>query len=314
MRVKVATHSGFCFGVKRAINIAETTLKDPRHRKNIYSLGPIIHNPQVVSGLSKKGLAVTHDIDNIKKGAVIISSHGAPKDLIQKIKRKRIKLIDATCPFVKHAHDIVRDLEAEGYRIVIIGDKSHPEVKALLSLAGNRGTTRKPRLRRGTRSHAEKINSGKIGIVSQTTQNKDDYIRGVLDLLKDDFSELRIFNTICRDTAHRQILTCELLDECDVMIVVGGKNSANTRRLHQICKESRVDTHHIETEQELRKDYFKGKKCAGVVSGASTPDTMVKKVVERIRRLSVTRDEGRETRDEIVCRPSSIVMKGVSKP
>lgn len=267
MKIKVATHSGFCFGVKRAINIAEATLKDPRHRKNIYSLGPIIHNPQVVSGLSKKGLAVTHDIDNIKKGAVIISSHGAPKDLIQKIKRKRIKLIDATCPFVKHAHDIVRDLKAEGYKIVIIGDKSHPEVKALLSLAGK----------------AKK--SKKIGVISQTTQNKDDYIRGVLDLLKDDFSELRIFNTICRDTAHRQILTCELLDECDVMIVVGGKNSANTRRLHQICKESGVDTYHIETEQELRKDYFKGKKCAGVVSGASTPDTMVKKVEKRIKAL-----------------------------
>jgi len=274
MRIKVAGHSGFCFGVKRAINIAETTLKDPMHRKNIYSLGPIIHNPQVVSGLSKKGLAVTHDIDNITKGAVIVSSHGAPKGLIQKIKRKGIKLIDATCPFVKHSHDIVRELKAEGYRIVIIGDKSHPEVKALLSLAG------------------KGVKTKKIGIVSQTTQNKDDYLKGIIDLLKGDFSEIRIFNTICRDTAERQALAAGLLKECDVMVVVGGKNSANTRRLYQICKESGVDSYHIERDIELKKHCFTGKKRVGVVSGASTPDEMVKKVVERIRRLSVTKDDG----------------------
>ena len=266
MRIKVAGHSGFCFGVKRAINIAETTLKDPRHRKNIYSLGPIIHNPQVVKGLSKKGLAVTHDIDNITRGAVIISSHGAPKDLIQKIKKKKIELIDATCPFVKHSHDIVRDLKAEGYKIVIIGDKSHPEVKSLLSLAG------------------EGVKTKKIGIVSQTTQNKDDYLSGILDLLRRDFSEIRIFNTICRDTAERQALAAKLLKECDVMVVVGGKNSANTRRLYQICKESGVDSYHIERDIELEKHYFTGKKRVGVVSGASTPDEMVKRVVKRIKK------------------------------
>jgi 4-hydroxy-3-methylbut-2-enyl diphosphate reductase len=268
MQIKVAGHSGFCFGVKRAINIARTALKDSRDKKDIYSLGPIIHNPQVVGSLSKKGLRVIGNIHRIKRGTVIISSHGTPKDLIQKIKKKRIKVINATCPFVKHAHDIVEGLKKEDYRIIVIGDKKHPEVKALLSLTGSQ------------------VKNKKIAIVSQTTQNKDDYLKGILDILKDDFSEARIFNTICNDTAHRQILTRNLLDKCDVMIVVGGRNSANTRRLFEICKESGVDSYHIESEGELKKGYFNKKECAGVVSGTSTPDLTVKKVAEKIKRLT----------------------------
>lgn len=268
MKVKVAEHSGFCFGVKRAINIAEKTLSGSNGRQDIYSFGHIIHNPQVVRTLSEKGLNVISDIDSIEKGMVIISSHGAPKDVIQKIKKKKIKLIDATCPFVKYAQDIVKDLKREGYKIVIIGDKEHPEVKALLSLTG------------------EEKKSKKIGIISQTTQSKDNYIKGILDILRGDFSEVRIFNTICNDTSHRQELTRKLLKECDVMMVVGGKNSANTKRLWQICKESGMDSYHIETETELKKDYFVGKKRVGVVSGASTPDKMVRKVVQKISEIA----------------------------
>jgi len=279
MQVKVASHSGFCFGVKRAINIAERSLKGSRYKGNIYSLGPIIHNPQVVNELSKKGLAVIKNTDNIKKGTVIISSHGAPRESVKKIRGKRIKLIDATCPFVKHAHNIVKDLKKQGYKIIIIGDETHPEVRALLSLAENPLTlTLSPK--------GKGKSKRKIGVVSQTTQNKDNYIKGILDILKADFSEVRIFNTICSDTAHRQTLAHGLLSECDVMIVVGGKNSANTRRLYQICKESGVNSYHIEKDIELKRRYFKGKRRAGVVSGASTPDAMVKKVVKKIKELT----------------------------
>ncbi|MDP8229614.1 MAG: 4-hydroxy-3-methylbut-2-enyl diphosphate reductase [Candidatus Gorgyraea atricola] len=276
MKVKVASHSGFCFGVKRAIKIAQVTLRDSKDKRNIYSLNPIIHNPQVVNDLSKKGLKVQHDIKRIKSGTVIISSHGAPIDVINKLKKRHVRVVDATCPFVKHAHDIVKNLRGQGYLVFIVGDKKHPEIKALLSLTGNRGNTRNV-----TRNHAEK----KIGIISQTTQKKDDYIKGVLDILKRDFSEVRIFNTICNDTSHRQGLTRRLLKECDVMIVVGGKNSANTRRLWQICKESGVDSYHIEKASELKKRYFKRKRCAGIVSGASTPDETVKNVVTTIKKF-----------------------------
>lgn len=275
MKIKVAGHAGFCFGVKRAINIAERTLNSSNHKQYIYSLGPIIHNPQVVNALSEKGLNVIKNIENIEKNStVIISSHGAPKDLIQRIKKRKVRLIDATCPLVKYAQDIVKGLKRDGYRIIIIGDKEHPEVKALLSLAGD------PLSPKG-RGKGE---GRKIGIISQTTQSKDKYLKGILDILRGDFSEIRIFNTICNDTSRRQKLTHNLLKECDVMIVVGGKNSANTRRLWQICKESGVDSYHIETEAELKKDYFRGRKCIGVVSGASTPDSMVKKVVEKIKK------------------------------
>ena len=280
MKVKVASHSGFCFGVKRAIKIAQVTLRDSRHKRNIYSLNPIIHNPQVVSDLSKKGLKVQHDIKRIKSGTAIISSHGAPIDVINRLKKRRVKVVDATCPFVKYAHDIVKNLRGQGYRVIIVGDKKHPEVKALWSLAANRGNTRKLAFGQ-TRKHAEK----RLAIVSQTTQIKDNYIKGVLGILNGDFSEVRIFNTICNDTSHRQGLTRRILKECDVMIVVGGKNSANTRRLWQICKESGVDSYHIERVDELKKRYFKGKRCAGVVSGASTPDETVKNVVTTVKKF-----------------------------
>ncbi len=268
MRVKVASHSGFCFGVKRAINIAEESLKNSKNKKNIYSLGSIIHNPQVVDDLSKKGLKVIKSLKGIDRGTVIISSHGVSSEVIHKIREKKLKVIDATCPFVKQAHNIVKKLKSEGYRILIIGDKQHPEVKALLSLAGR------------------KIKTKKIGVIAQTTLKKDNYLAGISEiLLKKDFSEVRIFNTICNDTAHRQILTRGLLEKCDVMIVVGGKNSANTRRLWQICKERGVDSYHIETDYEIEKKWFKNKKCFGVVSGASTPDNMVKKVAAKIKKI-----------------------------
>lgn len=269
MRVKIAGQIGFCFGVKRAIKIAEKTLsRKDTYRKDVYSLGPIIHNPQVVKLLEEKGLRLIKSIAGLNKGTVIICSHGAPEDIIEEIKSKKIRLVDATCPFVKYAQDIARSLKNQGYRIVVIGDKKHPEVKALLSIAG------------------KQVKGKKIGIISQTTQNKDNYLKEIQNILRDDFIEVRIFNTICSDTSRRQALTRKLLDECDVVIVVGGKNSANTRRLWQICEESGVNSYHIETGSELKKEYFYNKRCAGVVSGASTPDETVKKVVSRITKLT----------------------------
>jgi len=266
MQIKVSKHSGFCFGVKRAINIVDAAIEKSGHKNNIYSLGPIIHNPQVVEGLSKKGLKVIKDIRPIKKGTVIIPSHGAPIETIERLKKKNLTLIDATCPFVKNAHHIVKDLKKKSYRIIIIGDKKHPEVKTLLSLAGS------------------PIKSKNVGIISQTTQTKDKYLEEILDTLKqNNFSQVKIFNTICNDTSKRQRLARTLLKECDLMLIVGGKNSANTKRLYDICRGSGVDSYHIEKDSELKKRYFTGKKCIGVVSGASTPDVVVKNVVNRIK-------------------------------
>jgi len=267
MKIKVARCAGFCFGVKRAINIAEGALRGLKGGEKIYSLGALIHNPQVVEGLFKKGLHVAARPEKIKRGTVIISSHGAPAEVLEEIKKKKVQLIDATCPFVKYAQNIVRELKKGGYRIIIVGDSAHPEVRALNSIAG------------------KSKRSKKLGIISQTTQSKVNYIKEIQKILNKDFSEVRIFNTICSDTSKRQSATRSLLKDCDLMIVIGGKNSANTKRLWQICKESGVDSFHIETEPELKKVWFKGKSCIGITSGASTPDSMVKKIIERIRRF-----------------------------
>jgi 4-hydroxy-3-methylbut-2-enyl diphosphate reductase len=268
MQIKVAMCAGFCFGVKRAINIAEDALKGLKAKDNLYSLGPIIHNPQVVERLYKKGLRVINGLDTIKGGTVIISSHGAPLEALKKIRKKKIKLIDATCPFVKYAQNIIKSLKQEGYRIIIVGDSVHPEVKALKSIAGK-----------------DKL-SKKIGIISQTTQNKENYINEIKKILQEDFSEVKVFNTICNDTSKRQSETRSLLKNCDLMIVVGGKNSANTKRLWQICKESGVHSFHVETELELKKKWFKGRNCVGITSGASTPDSTVKRMVEKMKKLT----------------------------
>ena len=267
MKIKVAKCAGFCFGVKRAINIAENALKEIKSEEKIYSFGAIIHNPQVVDELFKKGLQVISGLKEIKLGTIIISSHGAPVEILEEIKKKKIKLIDATCPFVKYAQNIVKGLKKDGYRIIIIGDSAHPEVKALKSIAGK-----------------DKL-SEKIGVISQTTQNKADYIDEIKKILEEDFSEVKVFNTICNDTSKRQSATRTLLKDCDLMIVIGGKNSANTRRLWQICKESGVVSFHIETELELKGKWFEGKNCVGITSGASTPDSTVKRVVEGIKKL-----------------------------
>lgn len=265
MQIKIAKHSGFCFGVHRAIDIAHSALKDAKNKHSLYSLGPIIHNPQVVDSLCKKGIKVIKILRGIKGGAVIISSHGAPLRIIERLKRKNITIIDATCPFVKYAQNIVKDLKRQGYQIIIVGDRIHPEVKALRSIAG------------------KKITSDRIGIISQTTQNKNNYIKEISGILESDFKEVRIFDTICKDASKRQASTRELLKECDFMVVVGGKNSANTKRLWQICKESGVDCIHIERDSELNKKCFKGKRCVGITSGASTPDEMVKLVCKKIK-------------------------------
>ncbi|MFA5388618.1 MAG: 4-hydroxy-3-methylbut-2-enyl diphosphate reductase [Candidatus Omnitrophota bacterium] len=266
MKIKIAECAGFCFGVKRAINIAENALKELKAGDRIYSLGPIIHNPQVVDSLLKKGLGVVSFPENIESGTIVISSHGAPVKTIEDIRKKGIKLIDATCPFVKYAQKIVRDLKKDGYEIVIVGDSAHPEVKALKSIAG------------------KNKRSKRIGIISQTTQNKENYLNEIKKILASrDFSEAKIFNTICNDASKRQSAARKLLKDCGLMIVVGGNNSANTRRLWQICKESGVDSFHVETELEVDRKWFKGKKTVGITSGASTPDSMVKKITERIR-------------------------------
>jgi len=279
-KVKIikASHTGFCFGVKRAVGSAEKFLKK---RKRVYSLGPIIHNPSVVEDLSGKGLEVISDIKKAKGSYLIIRSHGISPRLKMKASEFSIGTLDATCPFVKRSHTIVTKLKKESYRIIIIGEKNHPEVKALLEVAG-RGAlvaTRESDL------NGLSFRDNKIAVVAQTTLSRDRFFRIVESILQFNCLECRIFNTICNDVIQRQAEAKRLAKKVDLVFVVGGKISANTRHLAQICKAQGTKTYHIETANELKPSWLKAQPLIGIVSGASTPAGIVEKVVTKLKKI-----------------------------
>jgi 4-hydroxy-3-methylbut-2-enyl diphosphate reductase len=278
MRVRLAERIGFCFGVKRAIHMAEEALR--LHRK-VYSLGSIIHNAQVVQRLSGKGLEIIRDPGRAKGGAVLISSHGAPPAVFAKIKKRGLGLIDTTCPFVLHAQRLAMEMAREGYMVVIVGEKTHPEVKALVGFARGRAIVVKgrddPALRR--------VTGDKVAVISQTTQAIANF-RGVANtLLRKRPREIRIFNTICNDTGKRQEAAADLAKTVDAMVIIGGRQSANTKRLFEVCK-GLNDAYLVETDRDVRSRWFEGKRTVGIASGASTPEWVITKVVNKIKKLS----------------------------
>jgi len=276
MRIITAKRAGFCFGVKRAINIAFSTAENKK--TGVYTLGPIIHNPQVIERLKEMGVFPLDSLKDISKKAVravIIRTHGVPAPFIDELKGAGIEVIDATCPYVKKAQHYAKLLTEEGYQVVILGDKSHPEVEGIMSYAGkdavivDRGK-RLPRLK------------PRIGIVVQTTQPID-ALKGLLSDAIERVKEIKVYNTICSSTALRLKETEFIAKKADLMIVVGGKNSANTTQLANLCRSLSVPTYHIETSGELKKSWFKGAKTVGITAGASTPDWIIDDVKKRIK-------------------------------
>jgi len=275
----VATHGGFCFGVKRAVDIAFKAVKNSEPRP-MFTLGPLIHNPQVVEQLEREGIGVIQSLSEIGGGkgdpVVIIRSHGVPKGTLKEAKERGIEILDATCPFVKRAQSIVESLAGEGYLILVLGDEFHPEVQALLSYGDGNAT-----IWDGTLSQGVK----KVAMVSQTTQpleNLKRAAREVVESLSRDLAEFRVFNTICESTTTRQNECASLARKADLMIVVGGANSANTGRLAEIARSIQPRTYHIETEDQLDPGWFEGIKRIAVTAGASTPDWIIERVVARI--------------------------------
>jgi len=277
--VEVAECSGFCFGVKRAIRIAKEALEGNKD-KNVYSLGPIIHNNQVVEELRREGLKPVEGLDKVKKGIIVISSHGADPEIFEKIRASGLGLVNATCPFVMSAQKIVKALKDDGYLVVILGDKKHPEVKALVGCAGGKAVVIKDE----EELRKTRLPSDKIGLVSQTTQTLENYFKVISVVLESEFLGIRIFNTICSDTERRQRSAARLAKEVDSMIIVGGRMSANTKRLFEICSGLCKETYHIETAGELKKAWVKKKSRIGIASGASTPDWIIENVGNSIKR------------------------------
>jgi len=277
MRLKLAKKVGFCFGVKRAVEMAEEVLKK---KGKAYSLGSIIHNKQVVEGLSKRGLEVIKSIDEADGGVLVISSHGISPKTAGKISKRSLKLVDTTCPFVRNAQETARSLGKEGYTVIIVGDVNHPEVKALYDFAGKKAHV--VRDASGFKSLKLKPNK-RIGILSQTTQSMDNFLGVVRAIIDSGPEGLRVFNTICKDAQLRQAAARDISREVDLMLIVGGKNSANTKRLFEVCKKIRRKSYLIETEGDLRSKWFKDVCVVGITSGASTPDNIVRRVAKVLK-------------------------------
>ena len=271
MEVILAEHLGFCYGVKRAIEIARENAS-PNGTSS--TLGPIIHNPQMVERLKNEGVGTVGSLDEMKDGLVIIRSHGVGPKVYEDAESRGLELVDATCPHVKKAQLSAKLLSEEGYTVVIIGEKNHPEVKSIFEW-----TARGAHIIE-TEAEAEKLpRIGKLGIVSQTTFSAERFQRIVSRLLEKS-REIKILRTICTATDLRQTAALELAEKVDMMLVIGGKNSANTSRLAQICA-TKCKTYHIETVAELQDDWMKGVNKIGITAGASTPDWIIKEVYKQ---------------------------------
>lgn len=277
MKLIIAKSAGFCFGVKRAMEIAlEAVKKYPQH---LYTFGPLIHNPQAVEYLERLGIKVRDRIEHISRGAVILRSHGVSLKDLEKAKRKGLKIIDATCPIVKRAHFFAKFLRRNGYALLIVGDADHPEVEAIQSYfdKGVEVVEKPEALKRLGRWE-------KLGIIAQTTQSFD-LFKEIVAASLERAKEVRVFNTICHATTIRQKEAVEIARKVECMIVVGGYNSGNTQRLAGICREIQPETHHIETARELNPRWLAKKERIGLTAGASTPSWIIKEVEREVRRL-----------------------------
>ncbi len=284
-RILIARSAGFCFGVKRAISIADETagktagVDAGTENLPIHSLGPLIHNPQAVEELEKKGVRVVESVDDIPCGKVIVRSHGISRKDAEALAGKTVQIIDATCPFVKKAQEYARSLSREGYAVTVVGDANHPEVKSIISYI-QPGVP----ILTSLSDIQETAGIRKMGIVAQTTQSFENLMECVSVALKK-IPEVRVYNTICHATVLRQKESTAVARKADVMIVLGGYNSANTRRLAEICREFNPQVHHIETASELSPESLSGVSCVGVTAGASTPEWIIEELVDRIRKI-----------------------------
>jgi 4-hydroxy-3-methylbut-2-en-1-yl diphosphate reductase len=273
MRVLKTKNIGFCFGVKRAIKMV---LKEAEAAKDkVYTIGPIIHNPQMVNILKEKGVVPVNDVFQIKNGPVVFRTHGIKKDEEEYIRKTGLRTIDTTCPFVKRVRKHAMYLKKMGYRVVIVGDKNHPEVKSVLSYLDNDGIVLQEPI---------KLEEKKVGVVSQTTLDKDTFVNIVKELIGG-VEELRIYNTICESTEVRQKEAVVLSNKVDMMLVVGGRNSSNTTKLFKVVHKVQPNTYHIETENNIKPEWFKGVHTVGITGGASTPDLIIDIVERRVKNL-----------------------------
>ena len=275
LEVILADYLGFCYGVKRAIKIArENAAPDG----SACTLGPIIHNPQMVERLKDEGVGTIDRLDDLKRGKVIIRSHGVGPETYERAEAMGLECVDATCPHVKKAQLSAKELAEEGRFVVIVGEKEHPEVHSIVQWAGGNVAVIE------TVAEAASVpNASRLGIISQTTFSGERF-REIVSALLDKSRDIRVMRTICTATDQRQRAARELASKVDVMLVIGGKNSANTTRLAQLCAKI-CRTYHIETAEELQPAWFDNIEKIGITAGASTPDWIIKEVYIKCQRI-----------------------------
>lgn len=282
MKIIKAEDIGFCFGVRRAIKKADQAINTlPTY--DIYMLGEIIHNPQVIGKFIKKGIHIVNEIYQVPPEKYLITrAHGISKEEEEYAKKNNIILIDTTCPYVKKLHKIAISLQKDNYRIFILGDIDHPEIQSLLSYIEYKAVI----IRSGNdfKKYADEKFFKKIGLLSQTTKNIDEFNK-IIQTVFNYSDELRVYNTICKATKHRQEATKDLATKVDLMIVIGGFKSANTNRLTNLSKKMGVETYHIEHESQLKPNWFKNKRKIGITSGTSTPDYINESIIKKIGQI-----------------------------
>lgn len=281
MKVIRAKTAGFCFGVKRAVDTVYEQVEQGGKEK-IYTYGPIIHNEEVVRDMEEKGVIVLRtekELDALERGTVIIRSHGVAKRIYDKLKEKNIRIVDATCPFVKKIHNIVHDQSAQGRAIVIIGNPEHPEVEGIRGWAGENVCVVQ------NREDAENLSFGeneKICIVSQTTFNYNKF-KDLVEIISEKSYDVSVLNTICNATKERQTEAQSIAESVDAMIVIGDKHSSNTQKLFEICRKACNNTYYIQTLDDLDLNQLGSVETVGITAGASTPNNIIEEVQNNVR-------------------------------
>jgi len=276
MEIIIAKNTGLCYGVKRALKIAQETRRKREGR--VVTLGDLIHNPQVIEDLRSRGIDSVEDMNVLGDGTVIIRSHGVSPDVYAGLRKKKLEAVDATCPIVKRIQELVARLAEEGLEIVIVGNEEHPEIKGLIGYSRGRG-----RIVESEKQVERLPRKKKRAVLAQSTQDIFLFER-VAAALIEKTAELQVFNTICHSTQTRQRAASELAAQVDTLFIVGGKTSSNTRKLYQISRRILSRTYFIENADQIKPRMLQGAKTIGISGGASTPPEAIEAAVRKIRR------------------------------
>lgn len=278
MKIDVAKHAGFCFGVKRSLDLVNNKYSQLKGPVKMY--GQLVHNEEVVKKLTERGISIINAINQANEGTLIITAHGISPKKREKVEQaENVDVLDTTCPRVTYIHNLVADMIKEGRKILIFGDHHHQEVKGIKGVAGDKAHVF------SSLRGLEKLDldsSEKIGLVAQTTQNKENF-RKIKREIKKRFSDVSVYDTICNTTSWRQQEAKKMASSHDGMVVIGSPNSANTNRLYEVSKKINPDTYFISTYKDLKKSWFTGKEKIGVTAGASTPNWVIQDVVSALK-------------------------------